>query len=100
MLLKPLSIMLPSRLRTGPLAAKLIRLTEASVNSALSWQLLQRRLFGPRVRSLNRWAPKSAKRLMWLGFTLVQGLRFGSVAVGWSRRNRSHGVSSETRVAS
>ncbi len=37
---------------------------------------------------------------MWLGLTLTQGFRSGSVAVGFSRRKRSQGVSSETSVAS
>ena len=100
MLLKPLSMTLPSRLRTGPLTAAAMRRTEASVSSFCSWQFEQRRFVGPRVRSLKRWAPKRARRLMWLGLTLVQGFKSGSVDVGFSRRKRSQGVSSETSVAS
>ena len=100
MLLKPLSMTLPSRLRTGPLTAAAMRRTEASVSSSCSWQFEQRMFVGPRVRSLKRCAPKSASRLMWFGFVLVQGFKAGSVAVGCSRRKRSHGVSSETSVAS
>ena len=67
MLLKPLSMTLPSRLRTGPFTAAATRRTEASVSSVCSWQFEQRRFVGPRVRSLNRCAPNSARRLMWLG---------------------------------
>ena len=74
--------MLPSRLRTGPFTAAVTRRTEASVSSACSWQFEQRMFVGPRVRSLNRCAPKSASRLMWFGLVFVQGFSAGSVAVG------------------
>ena len=64
MLLKPLSMMLPSRLRTGPFTAAVILRTDASVSSFCSWQFEQRRFVGPRVRSLKRCAPNRASRLM------------------------------------
>jgi hypothetical protein len=35
---------------------------------------------------------------MWSGWSFVQGFSAGSVGAGWSRRKRSHGVSSETSV--
>src|ERR1043166_441702 len=63
-LLNPLSMMLPSRLRTGPLVAVVIRRVEASVSSFCSWQFEQRTFCAPRVLSLKRCAPKSASRLM------------------------------------
>ncbi len=53
-----------------------------------------------RVRSLKRCAPKSARRLMWSGLRLLHGFSAGSVAVACCLRKRSHGVSSETSVAS
>src|SRR5262245_47697577 len=57
-------------------------------------------LEGPRVRSLNKFAPNSASRLMWLGFTLIHGFSALSANEGCSRRKRSHGVSSDICVAS
>ena len=90
MLLKPLSITLPSRFRTGPFAAPLIRLTDASVSSACSWQFEQRMFVAPRVRSLNRWAPKSARREIGDGAVFSHGLSAGSVFAGCARRKRSH----------
>src|SRR5262245_51486316 len=80
--------------------AEAMRRTEASVSSACSWQFEQRTFVGPRVRSLKRWAPKSARRLIWSGSSFVQGFKAGSVAVGCARRKRSQGVSSETSVDS
>src|SRR5262249_15409627 len=106
MLLKPLSMMLPSRLRTGPFGAMPTRRADASVSSFSSWQFEQRTWSGLRVRSLNKCAPNNASRLIGLGSTLVQGFNAGSggdVASGGdgcARRNWSHGVLSETSVAS
>jgi hypothetical protein len=54
MLLNPLSMTLPSRLRTGPFTAALMRRTDASVSSFCSWQFVQRMFVAPRVRSLKR----------------------------------------------
>src|SRR5687767_11552780 len=57
-------------------------------------------LVAPRLRSLKRCAPNSARRLMWSGLRLFHGFSDGSVAVACCLRKRSHGVSSETSVAS